>query len=77
MEKSRTCAGSRVDKTVEAWNDLDQDDRERLIPQFLHSIVGWRARSYRPSTQLDWLEGRFSDAGVPFVESTTKTVNQR
>jgi len=73
----RENAASGIEKTVEEWSRLDQDDRERLIPQFLHSITGWRARSYRSSTQLRWLEGRFRDAGIPFVESITRTANRR
>jgi len=67
---------SSVERTIKAWDDLDQEDRERLIPRFLHSIGGWRARSYRSSSQLRWLEVQFRDAGIPFVESVTKTVSQ-
>jgi hypothetical protein len=71
----RYCVKPVLERTIEAWDKLDQDDREKLIPRLLNSIDGWRAFSYRSSSQLRWLEDRFKNAGLPFVRPINENIN--
>lgn len=66
--------GTRLAKAKEEWNRLSDEERKRLIPIFLQSIVGWRAWSVTDSARLAWLEHRFEEAGVPF--RTGRSSNQ-
>jgi hypothetical protein len=66
---AKTECDQDVEVTIRAWSRLGQEDRAKLIPRFLNSIVDWRARSFQTSSQINWLENAFRDAGVPFIDS--------
>lgn len=59
-------ASSEVEMVINAWDRLAQEDREALLPKLLHSIDGWRAFSFRSSSQLRWLRETFEKARVKF-----------
>ncbi len=66
MARASVKGDSQVANIVEQWNKLNDVERIKLIPAFLHSIVGWRTWSVSDTARLDWLESQFRKAEVPF-----------
>jgi len=62
-------AGQSVARVIDAWEELSQPDREKLIPCLLNSITSWRANGYELSARIRWLEESFREVGIALVDS--------
>ncbi len=60
----------RSKRITDEWNELSEQDRQRLIVVLLNSIIDWHAWSSTDAARMNWLQRQFDKAGVPFRSDT-------
>jgi hypothetical protein len=64
MEKNVT--HPKAARIRKEWTQLEEAEREQLIPVLLDSVTAWHAWSSTDASRLGWLERQFKKVGVPF-----------
>ena len=66
MEMSGAEAVSTSERMKTEWSHLSEDEKGLLLPHLLNEMLGWKVRASNPYSLMNWIEGAFRKAGVPY-----------